>query len=411
MHILSAWQRLAALPVFSPRRPQWRKTSKLICQRISNRGGHFCSRRNVSRDRRYRWPRLGRMSRTGWFARTRITRELCSALGITPAHRRSRRLLWGVPFNFGPVNTVNCGPSAGVNCVPDMIALPSSAVTITLPAPQQNIYSTMVMLGNAVQGSQPGTVIVTYTDGSTSMFNQTFSDWCSFGGNQYESIAVGPIAQMRINSDGSAGSCDGNLYAYTYPLNFANPVQSITLSNPSASGFSFVWAITMKPPSYTLTGGAATPPSISAGGTSTATVTVAPQSGYEGTVALNCVVAPNIIATSSAMPPTCIANPTSVTFMQGVSTPQTTQLTFTTVAAAKAMAQPPRTIFYALWLPVPGLALIGFGLGSGNKRRKKLFGAVPARHAAGGINCHAGMREHGSPGERGNSSGAVLPHG
>jgi hypothetical protein len=280
----------------------------------------------------------------------------------------------GVPFNFGPVNTVNCGPSAGVNCVPDMIALPSSAVTITLPAAQQLIYSTMVMLGNAVQGSQPGTVIVTYTDNSTSVFNQTFSDWCSFGGNQYESIAVGPIAGMRINSDGSAGSCDGNLYAYTYPLNFTNPVQSITLSNPSASGFSFVWAITMKPPSYTLTGGAATPPSISAGGTSTATVTVTPQSGYNGTVALTCVVAPAIVATSSATPPTCVANPTSVTFTQGVTTPQTTQLTFTTAAAAKAMVQPPRNIFYAFWLPVPALALIGFGLGSGNKRRKKLFG-------------------------------------
>jgi hypothetical protein len=280
----------------------------------------------------------------------------------------------GVPFNFGPVNTVNCGPSAGVNCVPDMIALPAAPVTITLPAAQQNIYSTMVMLGNAVQGHQPATVTVTYTDNSTSVFNQTLSDWCSFGGNQYESIAVGPIAQMRLNSDGTPGSCDGNLYAYTYPLDTTNPVQSIMLSNPSASGFSFVWAITMKPPSYTLTGGAATPPSISAGGTSTATVTVTPQLGYNNTVALTCVVAPTIVATSSATPPTCVANPTSVTFAPGATAPQTTQLTFTTVAASKAMVQTPRTIFYAFWLPVPGLALIGFGLGSGSKRRKKLFG-------------------------------------
>ncbi len=289
-----------------------------------------------------------------------------SAPTLTPASL-------GIPFNFGPVNTVNCGPSAGVNCMPDMIALPSAAVTITLPAAQQQIYSTMVMLGNAVQGSQPGTVTVTYTDNSTSVFNQTFSDWCSFGGNQYESIAVGPIAQMRINSDGSAGSCDGNLYAYTYPLDFTKTAQSITLSNPSASGFSFVWAITMKPPSYTLTGGAATPPSISAGGTSTATVTVTPQPGYVGTVALQCVVAPTITSTSAATPPTCVANPTSVTLTLGESAPPTTQLTFTTVAAAKAMVQPSRNILYAFWLPVPGLALIGFGLSSGSKRRKKVF--------------------------------------
>ena len=282
----------------------------------------------------------------------------------------------GVPFNFGPVNTANCGPATGVNCVPDMIALPSAGVTVTLPAAQQQVYSTMVMLGNAVQGSQPGTITVTYTDSSSTVFSQTFSDWCSFGGNQYESIAVGPIAHMRINSDGTAGSCDGNLYAYTYPLDFTKTVESVTLANSSGSGFSFVWAITMKPPSYTLTGGAATPPSIAAGGTSTATVTVTPQPGYVGTVSLTCVVAPTIVATSAATPPTCVANPTQVTLTLNETAPPTTQLTFTTAKPSKAMAQQPRTMFYALWLPIPGLALIGFGLGSGSARRRKRFGML-----------------------------------
>jgi hypothetical protein len=139
----------------------------------------------------------------------------------------------------------------------------------------------------------------------------------------------------------------------------------------------------MKPPSYTLAGGAATPPSMSAGGTSTATVTVNPQPGYPvvtppvngtATVTLTCVVAPNIVATSAATPPTCVANPSQVTVTAGETAPPTTQLTFTTVAAAKAMAQPQRTMFYAFWLPIPGLALIGFGLGAGGRRRKKLFG-------------------------------------
>jgi hypothetical protein len=32
------------------------------------------------------------------------------------------------------------------------------------------------------------------------------------------------------------------------------------------------------------------------------------------------------------------------------------------------------SIFYALWLPLPGLALIGFGFGTGDSRRKKLLG-------------------------------------
>jgi hypothetical protein len=293
-----------------------------------------------------------------------------SAPTLTPASL-------GIPFNFGPVNTVDCGPLTSTACTPDIISLPSAPLTITLPSTQQQIYSTMVMLGNGVQGSQPGTITVTYTDSTTNVFNQTFSDWCSFGDNTYESIAVGPINPMRINSDGTAGSCSGNLYAYTYPLDFTRTLQSITLQNPSSSGYSFVWAITLKPPSYTLAGGAATPPSISAGATSTATVTVTPQPGYVGTVTLTCVVSPAIVPTSAATPPTCAASPTQVTLTAGETAPfPTTSLTFTTVVAAKAMAQPSHTMFYAFLLPIPGLALMGFSFGSGSARRRKLLGLL-----------------------------------
>jgi hypothetical protein len=294
----------------------------------------------------------------------------------------------GIPFNFGPVNTVDCGPSTGTNCISDMIALPAAPLTITLPSAQQQIYSTMVMLGSAVQGHQPGTITVNYTTGSPDTFTQTFSDWCSFGGFQYESVAVGPVNPMRINSDGTDGSCAGSVYAYTYPLDYTRIMQSVTLSNPSGSGYSFVWAITLKPPSYTLTGSAATPPSIKAGGTSTATVTVTPQPGYVGTVTLTCVVLPNILATAgipfNATPPTCVANPTQVTLTADESAPfPTTALTFTTVAPSKAMAQQPRTIFYAFWLPIPGLALVGFGLGWGSRRKKLLGMFLPGMVLAG----------------------------
>jgi hypothetical protein len=33
-------------------------------------------------------------------------------------------------------------------------------------------------------------------------------------------------------------------------------------------------------------------------------------------------------------------------------------------------------MFYALWLPVPGLALIGLGFGSGSSRRRNLMGLL-----------------------------------
>jgi len=288
----------------------------------------------------------------------------------------------GIPFNFGPVNTVDCGPDTSplVNCIPDMIQIPTSSVTITLSqAQQQEYYSTMIWLGNAIDGAQPVTVVVNYTTGSPTTFTQTVSDWCSFGANPYESIAVGPINGMRINSNGTAGSCSGSLYAYTYPLDYTRYVQSITFTGGpySGGGSAFVSAIDMKPPSYTLTGTAATPPSIPAGGTSTATVTVTPQPGYGGTVTLTCTVFPTIQAVPgvpfNGAPPTCVANPTTVTLTAGESAPfPTTALTFTTIAPSKAMAQQPRTIFYAFWLSIPGLALVGFGLGSGSRRKKWL---------------------------------------
>lgn len=49
-------------------------------------------------------------------------------------------------------------------------------------------------------------------------------------------------------------------------------------------------------------------------------------------------------------------------------------LTFTTIGPSAAMFRHSTSALYAVWLPVPGLALIGLGLG--NSRRKKFLGAL-----------------------------------
>ncbi len=51
-------------------------------------------------------------------------------------------------------------------------------------------------------------------------------------------------------------------------------------------------------------------------------------------------------------------------------------LTFTTVGTARAMSRHSSGILYAVWLPLPALALIGLGIGSGPSRRKKLWGCL-----------------------------------
>ena len=282
----------------------------------------------------------------------------------------------GVPFNFGAVNTVNCGPSTSTACTVDVVNLTGSGVDIALPTTEQAIYSTLVMLGTAVNGAHAGQVTATYTTGAPDVFSQKFSDWCGFGGNQYESVAVSGV--KRINSDGTLNGANCNLYAYTYPLDVTRILQGITLTDKDGSGAMFGLAITLKPPTYTINAGVSNPVSIAAGSTSTATVAVSPQPGYVGTITLSCSISPTIVGVppSAATVPTCSISPTSVTVTTGETSPPTATLTFTSAAPAKAGSQRASRIFYAFWLPVPGLALVGLSVGSLGSRRRRLLGLL-----------------------------------
>jgi hypothetical protein len=192
----------------------------------------------------------------------------------------------GLLFNFGPVNIKDCTTA----CVLDEINL-NPGVTIDLPSNQQTAYTTLSMLGTGVQGSHKGTVTVTYTDSTTSVFNQNFSDWCNFASNQYESVAV--AGMYRINSDGTLQmNTTCNLYLYTYPLNSAKTVQSIALANTDSplTNFSLALALTLSgnsttSPGYTLS---ANPTSltIAQGSNGTSTITVNPSGGFTGSVTL-----------------------------------------------------------------------------------------------------------------------------
>ena len=276
----------------------------------------------------------------------------------------------GLLFDFGPVNTTDCTTA----CLLDMINL-GSGVTVALPENQQTDYTTLSMLGTGVQGSHTGTVTVTYTDASTSVFNQTFSDWCNFGGNPNESVAVGGMD--RINSDGTLQTnTTCNLYLYTYALNSAKVVQSIKLTNTDGTAFSLVLALTLSgntgsaPASYSVAAGTASPTAISPGGSSTATVTVTPANGYTGSVTLTCTVTSTVTFTPAQATCSASPNPASVTGAN----PVTATLTFTTQGPSAAVLR--HSTFYALWLPVPGLTLIGLGLGSGESRRRKALGLL-----------------------------------
>ncbi len=117
--------------------------------------------------------------------------------------------------------------------------------------------------------------------------------------------------------------------------------------------------------SYSLSAGPANPASIRAGGTATAPITLASANNYAGSVTLMCSIMPVV-----SPAPTCsVTSPVAVTSTKGAAT-----LAFTTIGPSGAILNHPPSMLYAVWLLLPGLALIGFGSGPSN--RKKLWGVA-----------------------------------
>jgi hypothetical protein len=121
----------------------------------------------------------------------------------------STQTAYGASFNFGAPNT----PGA------------VSGATVALPAGK---YSTLKLLATAVNGNQASQrFTVTYTDGSTSTFTQSLSDWCTPQGYAGESNAI--LMAYRDNSDGARDTRPMKLYGYTFNLSSTKTVQSIAL--------------------------------------------------------------------------------------------------------------------------------------------------------------------------------------
>ena len=113
-------------------------------------------------------------------------------------------------------------------------------------------------------------------------------------------------------------------------------------------------------PDFTIAASALSPTTVSAGGSATSTITIAPLIGFNGAVSLTCGITPVV-----TRPPTCSFTPTSVTGSSGTSI-----LTVSTTAAITASLAPrSKGVFYAMWLPIGGLALLGTGFTSRKKER------------------------------------------
>jgi hypothetical protein len=122
------------------------------------------------------------------------------------------RVLDLVHFLFGPPNA------------PDGVS--ASGSPVALPRGQ---YGSLLLLGTGVQGGQTETVTIAYTDGTTKVFQQSFSDWYTPQNFPGEIVAV--AMPYRDIYDGSQDDRTFNLYAYQFRLDPKKTVKSFTLSN------------------------------------------------------------------------------------------------------------------------------------------------------------------------------------
>ncbi len=178
-------------------------------------------------------------------------------------------------------STVSFGGSTFILGPPNALDAVSSA-TVTLPAGQ---YSTLALLATGVNGGQASqNFAVSYTDGTNATFTQSLSDWHSPQGYPGESLAA--TMAYRDVSNGTKDNRTFYLYGYTFALNVAKTVSSITLP---ANNNVMVLAMTLggtPSPDFSM---AATPSSqtVSAGGGTSYTATVGALDGFNGTVTLS----------------------------------------------------------------------------------------------------------------------------
>ncbi len=120
---------------------------------------------------------------------------------------------------------------------------------ITIPLTSGS-FATLDLLGTGVNGNQASQpFVVTYTDGTTTTFTQGLSDW--FTPQSYSGESTASAMAYRLTSTGAADNRTFNLYAYSFTLNTAKTVKSLTLpanrnvvilaaalAGPAAPGFS-----------------------------------------------------------------------------------------------------------------------------------------------------------------------------
>ena len=302
------------------------------------------------------------------------------------------------PNGFTGVVTLTCsaGLPTGASCafVPPSVTLSgtpvSSTLTLTTSATTPAATSTVTVTGTSGLLTHDTTVGLTvtpapdFTIAATALSPATISAGAAatstitiapangFNGSvslTCNSIApvVTPPPTCSFNPASVAGGSGTSTLTVSSSTTTPTGLFNVTVSGTSGSlshtaPVSFT-VTAAQAADFTVAATALSPASISPGGTATSTITIAPTNGFTGAVTLTC----SSITPAATRAPACSFNPSSVANGSGTST-----LTVSTTPATSAsIASQSGGVFYAIWLPIVGLTLLGTGF---NPRKKKLWG-------------------------------------
>ncbi len=236
----------------------------------------------------------------------------------------------------------------------------------------QTSSSSNFPLQNATQGTFGGSTdaFVTVLDPSPNV--ALFSTYLGGGGDEDQlggAIALDSLQNIYVTGDTDSGNGSTAVFPTKSALDGTygggTCIGSTGANVPCPDAFIAAYGPATGP-NFSLT--ATTPATVAPGSSGTSTVTLTSLFGYASAVNLGCSVS----GTGSPLP-ACSASSFSSGSVTPTSTGATSTLTITTTGASAAIVHPSK-FFYAMWLPIAGMSLIGVGFGSAGSRGKKLLG-------------------------------------
>ena len=308
----------------------------------------------------------------------------------------ANELIFGAGTTGGSFNGAGTGFTVCIITSPDgdigEHKLVSSTGSYSAPA-TLNYSSTWVMQMVTFRASGQGS-----TNPAPTVTSITPNSGTANGGTRVVITGTGFQSGATVSLGGKAASnvvvgSSASITAMT-PAHAAGAV-NVVITNSDAQSGTFPNGYTyIGPADFTMTASALSPATVAVGGSATSTISITPLNGFDGTLSLSC----SSIVPVVTSPPTCSFAPSSVTG-SGTST-----LTVRTTAAAKGSLAPrSRGVFYAMWLPVGGLLVLGAGLTSRKQRflcflfECVLFSGLILLAACGGGSSSSGGGIAGTP--------------